>query len=494
MFRLSNGKVPINTLSNPDLAPVQAENRNWKTWNFASIWMGCIHNIPTYATVGGLIAIGLSPWQVLAIIITASLVLYGALALNGHAGAKYGIPFPVLVRSSFGIYGAMVPAMLRGFVAIMWLGIQAFAGSTAINILMLNLWSGWGKLGGNWNFMGLHLSGMLSFLFFWAIHLLVLHHGMDSIKKFEVWAGPLVYLVFGGMVIWAIHVAGGLGPIYSQPGKFHGFSESFWPFVGGVTGIIGIWATLILNIPDFTRFARSQKDQFRGQFFGLPGTFALFAFASITVTSGSQVAFGKPIWDVVDILGHFHNPVVIAASVITLCIAAVSVNVAANIVSPAYDLANLLPRYINFKRGSYLTAILALFTFPWKLMESATSVFSFLGMIGGTLGPVAGVMLADYFLIRKCRLDIDELYSFTGKYTYYKGFNYRAFLATLVGAFISLGGMYIPALKHVYDVSWFAGVLVALVCYVTLMRLHPPVPSTSVEKIKGVGGAEAEME
>ncbi|PSA90506.1 allantoin permease [Bacillus atrophaeus] len=470
-------KQPAAGLSNKDLLPLEQEQRTWKAVNFASIWMGCIHNIPTYATVGGLIAIGLSPWQVLAIIITASLILFGALALNGHAGAKYGLPFPVIIRASYGVYGANIPALLRGFVAIMWLGIQTFAGSTALHILLLNVWPGWGSLGGDWNVLGLHASGLLSFVFFWAIHLLVLNHGMESIKKFEVWAGPLVYLVFGGMVWWAVDIAGGLGPIYSQPGKFHSFAETFWPFAAGVTGIIGIWATLILNIPDFTRFAKTQKEQIKGQFYGLPGTFALFAFASITVTSGSQVAFGEPIWDVVDILARFDNPYVIALSVITLCIATISVNVAANIVSPAYDLANVWPKYINFRRGSYLTAVLALFTIPWKLMESATSVYAFLGLIGGMLGPVAGVMMADYFIIRKRQLFIDELYSETGRYAYYKGYNYRAFLATFLGALISLIGMYVPALAGLYDISWFVGVLISFLSYITLMRLHPPYPA-----------------
>lgn len=477
-----------NELSNKDLLPLEPQERTWKAVNFASIWMGCIHNIPTYATVGGLISIGLSPWQVLGIIAVASLVLYAALALNGHAGAKYGVPFPVLIRSSFGIYGANIPALLRGFVAIMWFGIQAFAGSTAINILMLNIWGGWKDIGGDWNLLGLHLSGLLSFIFFWGIHLLVLHHGMESIKKFEVWAGPLVYLVFGGMVWWAVDIAGGLGPIYSQPGKFRTFSELIWPFLAGVTGIIGIWATLILNIPDFTRFATSQKEQIKGQFFGLPGTFVLFAFASITVTSGSQVAFGKPLWDVVDILAHFDNPYVIALSVITLCIAAVSVNVAANIVSPAYDLANFLPKYIDFKRGSYITAALALFTFPWKLMENEASVFSFLGTIGGILGPVAGVMIADYFVIRKCTIHVDELYSASGRYMYYKGYNYRAFAAVALGAFMSLIGSCIPTLKPFYDISWFTGVILAFGTYIILMRLPPPLAVHTETAEYAVGG------
>lgn len=490
-MKLKESQQQSNRLSNEDLVPLGQEKRTWKAMNFASIWMGCIHNIPTYATVGGLIAIGLSPWQVMAIIITASLILFGALALNGHAGTKYGLPFPVIIRASYGIYGANIPALLRAFTAIMWLGIQTFAGSMALNILLLNMWPGWGEIGGEWNILGIHLSGLLSFVFFWAIHLLVLHHGMESIKRFEVWAGPLVYLVFGGMVWWAVDIAGGLGPIYSQPGKFHTFSETFWPFAAGVTGIIGIWATLILNIPDFTRFAETQKEQIKGQFYGLPGTFALFAFASITVTSGSQVAFGEPIWDVVDILARFDNPYVIVLSVITLCIATISVNVAANIVSPAYDIANALPKYINFKRGSFITALLALFTVPWKLMESATSVYAFLGLIGGMLGPVAGVMMADYFIIRKRELSVDDLYSETGRYVYWKGYNYRAFAATMLGALISLIGMYVPVLKSLYDISWFVGVLISFLFYIVLMRVHPPA-SLAIETVEHAQVRQAE--
>ena len=474
-LKLGNYKFEgASSLTNDDLKPVTKEERTWKTVNYATLWMGIIHNIPTYATVGGLIAIGLSPWQTLGIIITASLILYGALTLNGHAGTKFGLPFPVLIRSSFGVIGANVPAMIRGFVAIMWFGIQTFAGSTAINILVQKLWPSWNTFGGSWNILGLHLSAMISFLLFWGLHLFILNHGMDSIRKFEIFAGPLVYLVFGGMIFWAINIAGGLGPIYSQPGKFITFKAAFWPFVGGVTGIISIWSTLILNIPDFTRFAVSQRDQRRGQFLGLPGTFALFAFASITVTSGTQVAYGKPIWNIVDVLSHFNSPFVIAVSVITLCIAAMSVNVASNIVSPAYDIANLLPKYVNFKRGAYITAILSIFTLPWKTMESATNVFTFLGTIGGALGPVAGIMFADYFIIRKKELNVHDLYSLTGEYTYFKGYNYRAFVATILGAFFALIGDFVPSLKGLSSISWFVGVFVAGITYVTLMKINPP--------------------
>ncbi|CAM3724436.1 NCS1 family nucleobase:cation symporter-1 [Alicyclobacillus pomorum] len=460
--------------SNHDLLPIPQEKRNWNRYNFATVWMGMIHNIPTYATAGGLVAMGLSPWAAIAAIMVGSLVLYGALALNGHAGAKYGLPFPVLIRTSFGVIGANIPAVLRAFVAIMWFGIQTFAGSSALMVLLVNIWPGWAHLGGSFNLLGLSLPGLLSFLVFWLANVLFLNHGMESIRKMEIFAGPLVYVVFIGLVIWAIRAAHGLGPIYSQTGSFHNFGSAFMPFVTAVTGIIGIWATLVLNVVDFTRFAAKQREQVFGQLLGLPGTFFLFAFASITVSSGAKVAFGQVLWDPVQILAHFHNPIVILLSVVTLCMAAVSTNLAANIVSPAYDLANLFPKWIDFRRGAYLSAILSIFTLPWKLMQYSASIFAFLGTIGGLLGPVAGIMFADYFVFRKRTIAVAELYTMHGRYAYYKGFNYRAFVATLIGALVSLIGQFDPSLRALYDVSWFIGVGVAFFGYVTLMRLHPP--------------------
>jgi nucleobase:cation symporter-1, NCS1 family len=470
-----------SSLSNHDLLPVPQEERTWKTVNFATMWMGVINNIPTYATIGGLVVLGFSPWQVIGIIFTASLILYGALALNGHAGSKYGIPFPVLIRTSYGTLGANIPAVVRGIVAIVWLGIQAYAGSAAINIAITLLWPGWASFGGGWSFIGINLPGLLSFIAFWALHFLVLKHGMESLKKFQAFAGPIVYIVLFGLLWWAIDTAGGLEPIFSKTGKYETFGTAFFPFISAVAGVVGIWSTLILNIPDFTRFARSQKDQIKGQLYGLPVTFTIFTFVTVTATAASTIAFGKPIGDIIVLLQQFDRPVVIAIAALILSIATITVNVIANLVSPAYDLANLFPKWIDFKKGFYYTMLAALFTVPWKLIENAETIFTMLNLIGGALGPIAGVMIADYYIIRKRELNMKDIYSLKGEYTYFKGYNYRAFAATLFGATIALIGAFIPSLKGLYEISWFLGVVLSFSVYIGLMRMHPPV-SVQVQK------------
>ncbi|WP_191991877.1 NCS1 family nucleobase:cation symporter-1 [Bacillus aerolatus] len=464
-----------SSLSNPDLLPVLPEDQTWKTQNFASMWMGVINNIPTYATIGGLVVLGFSPWQVIAIIFTASLILYGALALNGHAGSKYGIPFPVLIRTSYGTLGANIPAVLRGLVAIMWLGIQAYAGSAAFNIAFTLFWPGWANLGGDWTFLGIGLPGLLSFLIFWSLHFLVLKRGMESLKKFQAFTGPLVYIVLIGLLWWAIDAGGGLNTIFSQTGKYETFGTAFFPFISAVAGIIGIWSTLILNIPDFTRFARSQKDQIKGQLYGLPVTFTIFTFVTVTATAATTVVFGKPVGDIIVLLQQFDRPVIIAIAALMLAAATITVNVIANLVSPAYDLANLFPKWITFQRGFYITMFAALFTFPWKLMENADTIFTLLNLIGGALGPIAGVMIADYYIIRKRQLNMNDIYSLEGEYTYFKGYNYRAFAATGFGAAVALIGAFVPSLKGLYDISWFLGVVLSFLAYIGLMRLHSPI-------------------
>ena len=403
-----------SSLSNEDLLPVPQGERTWRSRNFASMWMGVINNIPTYAAIGGLVVLGFSPWQVIGIVFIASLILYVALTLNGHGGSKYGIPFPVLSRTSFGVLGANIPALLRGIVAIVWLGIQAYAGSAAFNIAFTLLWPGWATLGGDWSFIGINLPGLLSFLLFWGLHFLVLKRGMESLKKFQAYAGPIVYIVLIGLAWWAIQASGGLGPIFSQTGKYQTFGTAIFPFIAAVAGIIGIWSTLILNIPDFTRFAKSQKDQIRGQLYGLPVTFTIFTIVTVMATAASTIVFGQPIGDIIVLLQQFDQPIVIAIAAIILAVATLTVNVIANLVSPAYDLANLFPKYITFKRGFYVTMFLALFTVPWKLMENAATIFTMLNLIGGALGPIAGVMIADYYIIRKRKLNIDRYLQFKG--------------------------------------------------------------------------------
>ncbi|MED1467648.1 NCS1 family nucleobase:cation symporter-1 [Bacillus salipaludis] len=473
-------EINANSLINHDLAPSSKEERTWKTANFVSMWMGALNNIPMYAVIGGLIVLGFSPLQVIGIVLVASLILYAALTLNGHTGSKFGIPFPVIARTSYGIRGANIPALLRGFVAIMWLGIQTFAGSTALRMAISSIWPAWNNLGGDLTIVGIDLPGLLSFLIFWSLHLLVLKSGMESLKKVQKWTGPIVGVVIIGMFIWALKIAGGMGPIFSLAGKYDTFGEAFSPFLAAVTGVIGYWATLILNVPDFTRFARSQKDQIKGQLIGLPVIFTIFTFATVTIVGATSVVYQTPIADPIETLKHFNSPILIALSALLLSSATVTVNVIANMVSPAYDLANLFPKHIDFKRGFYITAFLALFTFPWEIMKNSETIFMMLNMIGGFLGPVAGVMIAHYFIINKRNINMKDLYSYQGEYMYYKGYNYRAFFATMAGAILALIGQFVPAMKSVYEVSWFVGIIIAYFMYIALMRIHPP---TQVAKL-----------
>lgn len=462
-----------NVLSNEDLVPTKPEERQWTTRNFALMWMGVINNLPTYATVAGLVVLGFSPLQSVGIALIAASILYAALTLIGRAGSEYGIPFPVVIRTSFGIKGSNVPALMRGIVAIFWLAVQTFAGSTAFYLAIAVLWPGFRDLGGGFSFFGLSLPGLIAFLLFWLLHIILLNNGLDALKKIQNWTGPVTYTALILLLIWALKTTGGIGNVLSTPGRYGSWTEAFWPYAGAVIGLIGTWATLILNIPDFTRQACSTRDQVKGQLIGLPLTFSLFTLAAVSVTVATQMAYGTPLNDLIDVFQQFDNKFVVAAGALVFASATITVNCISNIISAAYDFANILPRWINFKRGFYMTMILSLFTFPWKILENPDTIFSFLNTIGGVLGPVAGIMIADYWIIRKQHINVDDLYKFDGEYQYKKGYNYRAFVATAVGFLVPFIGLTTPILEPIHTLAWLVGVLLSFFTYIALMRFHP---------------------
>lgn len=477
---------PLNTKGNPlaneDLIPTKPEDRKWTTRNFALMWMGVINNLPTYATVAGLVVLGFSPLQSVGIALIAASILYVALTLIGRAGSEYGIPFPVVIRASFGIKGSNVPALMRGVVAIFWLGVQTFAGSTALYLAIAVLWPSFRDIGGDFTIVGLSVPGLIAFLLFWLLHIIILNKGLDSLKKVQNWTGPITYTALILLLIWALKTTGGIGTILATPGRFGSFTDTFWPYAGAVIGLIGTWATLILNIPDFTRQARSTKDQVRGQLIGLPLTFSLFTLAAVSVTVATQMAYGTPLNDLIDVFQQFDNKFVVAAGALVFASATITVNCISNIVSAAYDFANVAPRWINFKRGFYMTMVLSLFTFPWKILENPDSIFAFLNTIGGILGPVAGIMIADYWIIRKQRLNVNDLYELDGEYTYYKGYNYRAFLATIIAFLVPFLGLASPVLKPLHTLAWLVGVVLSFFIYIALMRFHPVNKTTETKE------------
>jgi len=470
-----------SSLYNEDLAPVKKEKRNWTWFNYTTVWMGMVHNIVAYETAGSLLGLGMNVWQALATVITANIILIAVMWLNSAAGAKYGVPFPVLIRSAFGYKGAQLPIIIRAFVAIFWFAVQAYLGSKAVGAVLGTLIPGWNSLS-SIHIVGMGLNDALAVALFWILHAWVISHGMERVKFFELWAGPLVIVLGLALVIWAITVSKGLGPLFSEPSTLSG--GAFWTAFGvSVTGLIGTWATLILNIPDFTRFARSQKDQVVGQAIGLPGTAIIFAIMSIITTSGTIIAFGKPIWDPVQLLQQFGNPIVLFLGAFALLIATLSVNVAANVVSPAYDLVNLFPKKLNFVKAGLISIVIALFFAPWLWYNNSDTIFNVLGAIGGALGPVGGIMIGDYYLVARRNYDLNSFYKKDGLYEYKNGWNIKALAALAIGLLASFIGLIFPALKELYTYSWFFGIGFGFISYVLLMKSER-VAESSMESVE----------
>ncbi|MGF6952539.1 allantoin permease [Neobacillus sp. B4I6] len=467
---------------NTDLLPTKPEARTWKFSHYFSIWMGSVHNVPSYVTIGGFFALGLSIWQVFFIIMTSSIILAGMMALNGHAGGKYGIPFSILLRTSFGRKGAIIPGVLRGIIAaIMWFGLQTYAGSLAVTILIAEFWEPYPTLGADWSFLGLNLANLISLLLFWVINVFFIFAGVDALGKLTKLLSPMVFVVFGGMSIWAINLAGGIIPIlnFSEKGVE---GNSILIILSCISAILATWVAQILSVSDVTRYSRTNKGQSCGQIVGLLITYLLFAVASITIIVGSEIAFGVPIWNVLEVINRFDSKFAIILSLLTICLTTLSVNIVGNIIPAGYQLASLAPKKLNFKSGAFIGTIIGLLIMPWKLMESPTSIFTFLNMIGGMLSPVIGVMLADYFIIKKREINLQELYfpNCKGRFSY--GVNWPALLTTIFAGCTSLIGRFIDILEPIYNISWFTGIIVSVALYLLFIYLNNLLHASRTDK------------
>jgi len=449
-------------LINEDLAATKVSQRTWGTYNIAALWVGMSVCIPTYLLASGLIAGGMNWWQALMTIALGNIIVLVPMVLNAHAGTKYGIPFTVLARASFGTLGSNIPALLRAIVACGWFGIQTWIGGQAFNSLIILVLPGWAVF--SWG-------PAIGFMIFWAMNVYFIVKGTESIRWLESFAAP--FLIVMGLVLlyWAWSNGGGFGPILSQPSKFQTAGE-FWKFfIPSLTGMVGFWATVSLNIPDFTRYAKSQRSQIIGQAIGLPPTMALFSFIGIAVTSATVVIFGEAIWDPVVLLSKFHNPVVVFLSLLSLLIATLTTNIAANVVSPANDFANLFPKKINFVKGGLITAVIGIVMMPWKLLSDFSSyIFGWLIGYSSFLGPIAGILICDYFLVRDQHLEVKDLYIRDGIYEYKNGFNPKGIISLAAGVFIALIGLLIPALQFLYNYAWFVGFAVSFVVYYLMMK------------------------
>lgn len=455
------------SLTNSDLAPVERKDKNWSWVNMATVWMGMVHNIVAYEAAAGLIAMGMSAIEAILCVGVAYFALFVAMWFNAKAGTKYGIPFCVIIRSSFGPIGAQFPVVVRAFVAIFWCSIQLYAGSQAINAIMGTLITGWSSL--TYNVAGMTLNGWLSMMAFWAMTALVLNHGVKRVKNFELVAGPLVILVAALAVVWAIKVEGGLGPIFQAPSHLSPGLGGVFEFAVGASGILGIWTTFAVNIPDLSRFVKSERDQVIGQLVGLPITALIFTAMSVIVTSATQRIYGHAIWDPVTLLVKINNPYVTIFGGITIIVATISVNIAGNILPAAFDLVNFFPRKLNFVKAGVAVMVIALFFAPWLWFQNAATIFEALGMIGGLLGPVTGIMLADYYYVRRQSYDVLSLYRRPEKLGR-SGVNMAGVIALIVGGFFSLVGFFYAPLNLLSEFSWFVGIGVGAFVYVAADR------------------------
>ena len=468
----STAGIEASPLYNHDLAPVPVARRNWTTYNYAALWISMAHCIPTYMLSSALIGNGMNWWQALITILLGNTIVLIPILLNSHPGTKYGIPFPVFARAAYGTFGSNLPAIMRAIVACGWFGIQAWIGGQALHVFFTSVFPKWPTLLGAAKPLGYTPTEWISFFLFWGMNIWIIYRGMDLLRKVENWAAPFVLVMAAILLGWAVWKAHGLGYLMQQPG-------SLAKFVPSLTAMIGFWATLSLNMPDFTRFGRSQREQAVGQIVALPTTMTLFSAMAIIITSAAVIIFPKvpmsQLWDPVTLVGQFKAPIMVAISMFTVVVATLSVNIAANVVSPANDFANTFPRWISFRTGGLITGILGIVMRPWRLVADPSGyIYDWLVAYSGGLGSIAGVLIVDYWLVRGKQLVLGDLYRTEGTYRYAGGWNLRAVAATIIGCVLAWIGKFVPSLAPLYDYAWFVGFGAAALSHWVLMKALPP--------------------
>ena len=472
--------ITASPLYNHDLAPTPADRRTWSTYNIAALWIGMSVVITTYTLASGLMAQGMNWWQSMSTILLGNTIVLIPMILNAHAGTKYGVSFPVLCRASFGVRGANVPAILRAIVACGWFGIQTWIGALALDALFAAAWPGWANVPGK---------TAIAFAIFWGIQVVIILKGTEGIKVLESWSAPL--LLGGGALLlwWGIDRGGGLGRILGESVKLQQGNTPFWTlFPAALTANVGYWATLSLNIPDFTRYAKNQRSQALGQALGLPTTMTAFAFIGVAVTSATIVIFGQAVWDPVVLVTRIGGAGVVVFAALVVLAAQLTTNMAANVVSPSNDFSNLSPRRISYVTGGLITAVIGIVMMPWKLYSDAAAyIFTWLLGYSSLMGALGGILIADYWVLRRQRLDVNDLFREQGRYTYTNGVNPRAIVALVLSVLPVVPGFIravsVPGgtvkdpnfVDHLYAYAWFVTFALSFVLYLLLMRGRPVV-------------------
>jgi NCS1 family nucleobase:cation symporter-1 len=474
-------EVSTSPYYSPDLAPVPAARRKWTARDLAVLWISLSACVPTYLLASSLVEGGMNWWQAVLTIFLGNCIVLIPMSLNAHAGTRYGIPFPVYCRAAFGLRGANVPALLRALVACGWFGIQTWIGGKALHILLAVWFPQWNsapKLAG----LDITAPQLGCFLAFWFVNVLVVWRGIHTIRVLLNIKAPLLIVLGLLLLAWAYVQADGFGPMLSQPSEFdpgQPKSGDFWKFFfPALTANVSFWATLSLNIPDFSRYARSQRDQVVGQALGLPATMALYSFIGVAVTSATVVIYGKKIFDPLDVLTRFENPAVLVVAMLALCLATLATNIAANVVGPANDFAHLSPRWISFRVGGLITGLIGILIQPWRFLETSDQyIYTWLIAYSLLLGACGGVLIADYWIVRHKQLDLAGLYRREGPYWYLGGWNPLALVALVGGmvpclpgfaakvGIVQLSGDWVS----LFDYAWFVSFGVSFAVYLVLM-------------------------
>ena len=467
--------VSHSPLWNKDLAPTPLSRRTWSTYNIAALWIGMSVVITTYTLASGLMTQGMNWKQALFTILLGNSIVLLPMILNAHAGTKYGVSFPVLCRAAFGVKGANIPAILRAIVACGWFGIQTWIGGLALDTLMTAAWPGWTQIGPG---------KAIAFLAFWLMQVAIIIKGTEGIKILESWSAPLLLAGGAALLWWGIRNGGGLGHVLSESQRLQSGNTPFWKlFPAALTANVGYWATLSLNIPDFTRYAKSQKSQALGQALGLPTTMTAFAFIGVAVTSATIVVFGEAIWDPIQLVARIGSPAVIIFGALVVLAAQITTNMAANVVSPANDFSNLNPRKISYVAGGLITAVIGIAMMPWKLYSDAAAyIFTWLIGYSSLMGALGGILIADYWVMRRQKLNLRDLFELQGEYTYRNGVNWRAVAALVISILPVVPGFVHAALTpggqvqdpgildHLYTYAWFVTFALSFVLYLVLAK------------------------
>ncbi|WP_431814174.1 NCS1 family nucleobase:cation symporter-1 [Kocuria sp. cx-455] len=461
--------ITSDRLYNVDLAPTKQKGRTWSAYSIFTLWANDVHSLGNYSFAIGLFALGLGAWQVLTALGVGALLLFFLLSLSGFMGQKTGVPYPVMSRIAFGVHGAHLPAGVRGVVAIAWFGIQTYLAAVVLRVLLIALWPGLSSVDSN-DFLGLSTLGWLSFLALWLVQVVIICYGMEMIRKYEAFAGPIILITMLAMAVWML-LRVDFSIAWSTDTPLTG-GEMWVHILGGGSLWVSIYGTFVLNFCDFTRSAKSRGSIVRGNFWGIPINMLVFGLIVVSLAGAQFKIDGRVITSPADIVETIPSTLFLVLASLALLILTVAVNLMANFVAPTFALTNMFPKKLNFARAAIVSAVIGLLILPWNLYNSPVVIVYFLGGLGALLGPLFGIIMVDYWIIRRSKVNVPQLYidAQEGEYYYHKGVNPRAIAAFIPAALVSMAVALLPMFSAASEFAWFIGAGLGALCYLVAAR------------------------